>query len=130
MAIKNICSVPESWTLDEYSRHSCQDGSHHHLSFADLKRLEERNVIVWLRRGESRRVTSVVQVFIVPETRKPNVTRRPCAPGQVNFGMSNKYGEFHAKKIRQRELWALVMLAMIKRRDVAALEQREEEGKS
>jgi len=116
MAKKNICSVPADWTLATYSRHSCHDGSHFHLSYAEVHRHEEKNVVNWLRRSDSRRQPSVVQVFIVPEVIRPNVTSRQCATGSMNSGLSYRVGPYLARKVRVGEMWALVMLSHINNR--------------
>jgi len=115
MAKKNICSVPADWTLETYSRHSCHDGSHHHLSYAEVHRHEEINVVNWLRRSDLKRAPSVVQVFLVPEVIKPNVTRQ-CATGSMNSGLSYRVGPYLARKVRVGEQWALVMLSHINNR--------------
>lgn len=123
MAKKNICSVPADWTMQTYSLHSCHDGSHSHLSWAELHIHEEKNVVNWLRRSESRREPSVVQVFIVPEVIKANVTSRQVPTGPMNSGLSYRVGPYLARKVRVGEMWALVMLSHIKNRREDRIDQ-------
>lgn len=59
---REICSVPLDWTLADYERHTCADGSHVHLSRSEVAAHQKRNVVLFLRESNSRREKSVVQI--------------------------------------------------------------------
>jgi hypothetical protein len=112
VANKSICSIPSDWTLEEYSRHSCGDGSHHHLSHSQIHELEISDVVVWLRKSANRREKGVVQILAVPAGHAAPLTRSPASPDLAK-GLSLRVGEQLAKSIRQRRLWAQVMFSEI-----------------
>ena len=47
MSLKNICSIPKSWDLAEYRKHTCYDSSHRHLSRSEVSKLEQKGLVVW-----------------------------------------------------------------------------------
>ena len=116
MASKTICSVPLSWTLADYDRHNCGDGSHVHLSFTELSAHEKKNIVKHLRTSKSRNEKTVVQIEVL-EIRDDSWAGRPSARREsgeaMNGGLSFRVGEYLAKRVRQQKPWALVMLAHI-----------------
>lgn len=111
MALKNVCSIPRSWSLEDYSRHTCDDGSHTHLSRSQVHDLNQQGLVVWLSTAATRREKSVV--WILPHR---TVSERRAHPGGsivgsiVNTGLSYRIGEYHADAVRRRQPWAVVML--------------------
>jgi hypothetical protein len=119
MATKNICLIPLDWSLEDYDSHSCLDGSHVHLSHAEVTRHEKRNIVHWLREGKSRRERSVVQIQELPErdTRWAGRASSQIVAGHaMNGGLSFQLGEYLAAQWRLRESWAQVMVSQIKHR--------------
>jgi hypothetical protein len=113
MSKKNICSIPLDWTIEDYNLHSCRDGSHHHISHSQVHYYEQTDLVLWLRKSDSRRENSVVKVQLLPAMNAGQVTRSLCAPRTMNTGLSFRVGGYLAKRVRQRESWALVMLSHI-----------------
>jgi hypothetical protein len=131
MASKTICSVPPGWTLDDHARHTCFDGSHSHLSFAEINKREKTDVVCWLRRAASRAEKSVVQIHLL-ERRDDSWAGRQLStysmPGEpMNKGLSFRLGPYLAKHVRQNHSWAVVMFSQINRpraqRESAILEE-------
>jgi hypothetical protein len=91
-----------------------------HLSRSELKPFLEANRVVLLQGaiGESRRQeakrTEKTVVWIIPEAGA--ATGAPTLPHGINTGLSNKLGEELAKRVRQRQGWALAMYEQIRRR--------------
>lgn len=112
MAIKTICSIPLDWTLSEYERHTCDDGSHQHLSFSQAREHETKGLLVWLVQGKTKRERSVA--FILPDREAP-VTKTPRCP-PMNTGLSYRVGEILALAIYAKESWALAMHSQIRMR--------------
>lgn len=107
-------------TLADYLAHTCSDGSHIHYSRSQLRPLIQANRVVLCRgslgetrRQEAKRREQTV-VWILPA--EEQVTKRPSAVGRLNAGLSYKVGEYLAKQIRNKEPWALVMFAELRRR--------------
>lgn len=113
MALKNICRIPPTWTLEEYSLHNCQDGSHDHLSRAEIREYVQEGRVVWLREAKTRRESSVV--WILPSQANPT-TKNPCAAGPMNAGLSFRVGETLAIAVYRHQSWAEVMLSHIQMR--------------
>lgn len=119
MAAKTVCSVPADWTFEEYSRHTCFDGSHQHLSFSRLVEIEKQNVVIWLRRRATRREKDVVKIYELPIPRThAGPQKRPALGAAMRGarGLSGRVGPYLAKRIRQRHAFALVMFAQISMR--------------
>ncbi len=108
-----ICSIPLTWTLEDYRAHHCGDGSHYHFSWAQLSPHLQANRVVVLLEAKTRKEKTVV--WILPEDTPP-LTNSPGAVGQMNYGLSFRYGEYLAKRIRQKASWAQVMLNEIRGR--------------
>jgi hypothetical protein len=123
MALKTVCVVPYEWTLETYRTHHCSDGSHIHISYAELHENKARHAVKILHEARSRRERTVVQIFLVPAGHKASVTSSVCAPRSLNYGLSNKVGELLAEAIRNREEWALVMYAQMKNRREDSFEE-------
>jgi len=105
--------------LADYSLHHCADGSHIHLSVSEVTAREQTSVVVWLQRSQSRREKSIVQIHELPG-RDTRWAGRPSASQiggeSLNSGLSFRVGEYLAKRIRQEQPWAIVMLSHITRR--------------
>jgi hypothetical protein len=119
MSLKNICSIPRHWTLADYSCHTCRDGSHAHLSRAALLPYERRNLVVWLKRAETRRDSSVV--WILPYVREREAMEDPvhlpmAALSAVNVGLSFRVGSYLALAVYHHQNWAEAMLLQINMR--------------
>ena len=111
--------MPADWSLEEYERHSCGDGSHYHISHSELTARKGHAFVVVLRKGAVRREKTVVQI---QELAKRDVawagriTASRAIPGEpMNAGLSFRVGECLAKRIRQRHAWAAVMRAEMQR---------------
>ncbi len=99
----------------DYSLRSCADGSHCHISRAQLYDLEKHNSIRWVAiryRGEG----------IVPIDSAPDINKK-WAGGVVRVsmvfgfrGVSACVGEYLADALRRRESWALAMHDQIRGR--------------
>ena len=119
MASRNICIVPGDWTLADYLARPCETGSHIHFSRSQLSPFLEENRVVVLRGtlGEGRREQTKkrenVVVYLID--RPAPATKHPHAAGAMNGGLSFRYGEYLAKRIRQKEPWALVLRSEIQR---------------
>jgi len=61
VSIKRYCLVPARWTLEDYSRHTCDDHSHSHLSKSQVYELEVLSLIEWLRRPEHRKEKGILK---------------------------------------------------------------------
>jgi hypothetical protein len=110
MSLKNICAIPKHWTLEEYSRHTCADGSHSHLTRAQLHEKEKKGLVVYLRASKNRRETSIVYIL----DSHPGPSTASYSPGApLNTGLSNRVGEVLAVAVYQRQPWGQVMLAHI-----------------
>jgi hypothetical protein len=113
MSLKNICSIPTSWTLADYSRHTCHDGSHQHLSRRKIYDADKKGLVLWLREAANRRESSVV--YLIEESDPvPKKTARSTSP--LNTGLSNRVGESLAVSVYHGQKWAQVMLAHINMR--------------
>ncbi len=112
MSIKTVCSIPLDWTLSEYERHTCQDGSHQHLSFTQLREREAKGLIVYLVEGKTKRERSVV--FVLPDHEAPATKTPRCPP--MNTGLSYRVGEILALAIYAKQGWALAMHSQIRMR--------------
>jgi hypothetical protein len=103
-----FCSVPALWTLEEYSRHRCDDYSHKHLSRGQVLRFEREGRVRWLRRPDADGRGAVLLLMAAPAARE-----RQAAPvNRVTVrGLSCRVG--WALAVEKREMWARVMLAQI-----------------
>jgi hypothetical protein len=111
LALKNICSIPRTWTLEDYRKHTCIDGSHGHVSRAELKPSIAKGLVVWLIEGQTRRESSVI--YVLPDAHPGPATKRPCSP-PINTGLSYAVGAELANAFYNREPYAAVMLANIR----------------
>jgi hypothetical protein len=109
VALKNICVIPRRWTTDDYAGHTCTDGSHSHVSHAQLQEKERDGRVVWLHRARSRREASVVYIL---ESHPGAATSSPAC-GPINTGLSNRVGEVLALAVYDHQAWAAVMLSSI-----------------
>lgn len=117
--------------MEDYRRHSCSDGSHVHLSFSEVAAHEKKNIVVWLFRAATRREKDVVQIQELA-VRDDSWAGRPSSSRAIageamNGGLSFRVGEYLAKRVRQREGWAAVMLSDIRTRPLRETEARENE---
>jgi hypothetical protein len=108
-----ICSIPLTSRLEDYRAQSCGDGSHWHLSWAELRPHLEQNRVVFLVEAKTRKEKTVV--WILPEDAPP-LTKAPSMTGIVNSGLSFRVGDYLAKRIRQKESWAEAMFQQIRGR--------------
>jgi hypothetical protein len=120
VASRNICIIPIDWTLTDYLARPCETGSHIHFSRSQLSPFLEEGRVVVLRGmlGEGRReqvrgTRENVVVYLID--REGPATKHPCAAEAMNGGLSFRYGEYLAKRIRQKEPWALVLRSEIRR---------------
>ena len=119
MALKTICSVPLDWTMVDYARHTCFDGSHVHLSHSQLEHHKKHDFVDYLQKGTCRREKNVVRIELVPVADnswagRPSLTH--AAGGAMNHGLSFRVGAYLASRVRQKESWAQVMLSQINMR--------------
>jgi hypothetical protein len=110
MSLKNICAIPKHWTLEDYAAHTCADGSHSHLTRAQLHEKEKQGLVVFLRAAKNRRETSIVYIL---ESHPGPATSCYTPGGPLNTGLSNRVGEVLASAVYQRKPWGQVMLAHI-----------------
>jgi hypothetical protein len=108
VALKNVCLVPRGWTLGDYKRHTCHDGSHSHLSVSQLIKLE---------------VQGTARVIARPSTENPHYVAARVADYRIANvpairGRSCQLGEPLTLALAAKHLWARVMLADIRHRDV------------
>jgi hypothetical protein len=109
MSLKNICRIPRSWTLADYRRHTCRDGSHIHTSLAQLAPLEKNGLVIWLKHPETRNDSGVC--WIVEHVKE--VDRFEYLGSGINTGLSSRVGEYLAVEIYRKQVWASVMLSDI-----------------
>ena len=102
--------------MDDYLAHSCSDGSHVHVAHSDVAFHEKHNIVKYLRKPDSRREKTVVQIEVL-EMRDDSWAGKPSArrtAGEaMNGGLSFRVGEYLAQRVRQKQPWAIVMLAHI-----------------
>jgi hypothetical protein len=108
---KRFCLVGPRWSLEDLERLTCDDRSHCHLSRAGVYDLEKHRAIAWI-------AVRVGNTF-VPNDR-PTIDEkheggiiRICKIFALR-GTSQGLGEYLAAAVRQREDWALAMLAQIR----------------
>lgn len=113
MSRKRFCLVGPRWSLADLERLTCGDRSHCHLSRAGVYDLEKHRAIAWL-------AVRVGNTF-VPNAR-PTIDER-YEGGIVRIckifplrGVSAGLGEYLAAAVRERESWAVAMLAQIRGR--------------
>ena len=111
MSLKSICVIPLDWTLADYRSHSCCDGSHHHLSWAELLPARAENRVTFLVEAKTRKEKTVVWILPAREAS----TKSPTATA-LNIGLSFRVGEELAKQIRRQQSWAVCMYSQIRRR--------------
>lgn len=105
-----VCVLPSlNYTLADYLANPRERGIHAHLSRSQLRPFLDANRVVVCqgslgesRRQEAKRKEKTV-VWIIPE--EGSATRSPWI-GHLNHGLSFRYGEELAKRIRLRESWA------------------------
>lgn len=106
MSLKNICLLPHGCGLEFLRSHSCDDGSHTHISARQLRKYESDQIVevlariphtVAVRRSSYREGTRIAP--------RPQLRDRCC-----------KLGEYLLVAIVHKENWALVMYADIRRR--------------
>lgn len=108
MAHKPVCLVPHGWTLDDYKRHTCTDGSHSHLSLSQLRKYETRGIArVISRENPDNPRTVAVRVAAYRVNVAPAVRDRSC-----------RFGEPLTVALAEKLEWAIVMLADIKHREL------------
>lgn len=108
MALKNVCLVPHGWTLNDYKRHTCTDGSHSHLSVSQLRKLEGQNLArVIARASADNEHTVAARVPAYRINAVPALRDRSC-----------RLGEPLTVALVEKLEWAFVMLADIKHRSL------------
>ncbi len=84
-----ICLVPVHWTQREVHAHSCSDGSHIHITYAEKRQLIAQGVVDYLVYPRVLRLTRVMPLR----------------------GLSAKTGEYLAMQLYDGAAWARTMLA-------------------
>lgn len=109
MAVKNICVVPSGRTLEYFLRHSkCDDGSHAHLSRAQVYEREKLGLVIDWVRQPTRRSNGVI--FLLSGRKQG----RAALPGSsLNCGLSYRVGSTLAIAVYLRHEWARIMLLEI-----------------
>lgn len=108
MALKNVCLVPQGWTLNDYRRHTCSDGSHSHLSASQLRKYESQGVARVIARESAENLRTVaVRAAVYRVNVAPAIRDRSC-----------RLGEPLTVALAQKLAWAIVMLADIRHRSV------------
>ena len=105
--------IPPKWDLRDYLLRTCSDHSHFHVSRGQLYDLEKHRSIKWVAiryRGEE----------LVPIDNPPDIDKK-WDGGVVRIsmifgfrGVSACLGEYLARALREREGWAIAMLAQIR----------------
>jgi hypothetical protein len=108
---KRFCLVGPRWSLTDLEWLRCDDRSHWHLSRAGLYDLEKHRAIVWLaiRVGE----TFVPKDQPTVDERHEGGIVRICKIFPFR-GASVALGEYLAHAVKEREDWALTMIAQIR----------------
>lgn len=122
--------------MADYSRHSCFDGSHFHLTHSELATHRRRNLVFDLRIAKTSREKTVVQIQILAERDTKWAGRQlstyAMAGEPMNKGLSFRIGPYLAKHVRQNHSWAIVMFSQINRpraqREMAEEETIERQG--
>jgi hypothetical protein len=109
MSLKNICRIPRSWNLEEYRRHTCHDGSHLHLSRAQVLPFENKGLVIWLKHPTSPHDSGVCVIV----DRMQDLDSLEWLGSPMNTGLSSRVGEYLAVEIYRKRIWANVMLAEI-----------------
>jgi len=99
-------------SLEDYSRHSCDDHSHSHLSKAQVYELQSHGAIEWLRGSLS---TSTKKDKGVLKIRRYFAAR----------GLSCSVGGELVEALGTREEWAQVMFSNIKLRNEEQISERQ-----
>lgn len=109
VSAKAACVIPTRWTLEDYSRHTCSDRSHAHLSRVELADNLNHGLVEMVREGDRRgRIKTVVRIVRTLAARGLS-----CSVGDVLV---------LALSDRCQRGWALTMLAQIRMRREARAE--------
>lgn len=109
MSLKNICQIPRSWSLEDYRRHNCRDGSHVHLSRSQVLPYEKKGLVVWLKHPASNQNSGIC--VIVEHVHE--LDSLEWLGSAMNTGLSSRVGEYLAVEIYRKRIWANVMLSEI-----------------
>lgn len=119
MAVKSICSIPLDWTMETYREHTCFDGSHYHISPAQLAEHKKNDLVDVLVTAQNRREKTIVKIEILPvrnDRWAGRASRSHASGSAMNGGLSYRVGPYLAKRVRQKQSWAVVMLSHINMR--------------
>jgi len=92
------CLIPAHWTREDLALHSCRDGSHAHLSSAEV---------------HDARVHALVEWVLEPVRNRDRGIVRLCRQISAR-GLSCRVGELLALAVSKREHWARLMIADIR----------------
>jgi hypothetical protein len=110
---KTICSIPRTWTREDYRAHSCDDGSHFHKSPSSVYIQEKKGLVVWLMKlGVDGGDCDVI--YELPEAHPGPATKSYCSPDPINTGLSYAVGEELAMDFYDGQEYAPVLLAHIR----------------
>ena len=106
MSSKVACLIPSRWTLEDYARHTCHDGSHAHFSKSEYDQ-QLRDGAIELVRHPDRRMGRKAVVRIV------RIVRRGLS---CSVGTELSIAIVEASYERATNGWAHAMLAQIRMR--------------
>jgi hypothetical protein len=101
------------WTLDEYSRHGCDDYSHKHISRSQATRYDAEGRVRWLRKADSQGEGAILSLTAAPASRHEHAA--PVNRVTVR-DLSCRVGAELAIAVSERKMWAQVMLSHISMR--------------
>jgi hypothetical protein len=121
---RNICDIPREWSMEEYRRHTCADGSHAHRSIDELRPKLNAGLVIWLvdNRDRGKKHFSVVKLLPTREELSAGACARAGRPGPpasepITKGLSPRYGAYLAISVYFKRSWALAMLEIIRERE-------------
>jgi len=113
LSLKRFCLVPPRMSLEDYSRHTCDDHSHSHLSKAQVYELQSHGAIEWLRGSLSSSTPKLKGVLRI---------RRYFAAR----GLSCSVGGVLVHALARKEDWAQAMYGQINPRSRSRQESESE----
>jgi hypothetical protein len=96
-----VCVLQGERLVIDLATLNCGDKSHHHIARDEAVVLEKKGEVEWIKEPANRKEKGIVRVL------KQNFSIR---------GLSSKVGTILASAVRAKEIWALVMLADIRRK--------------
>jgi hypothetical protein len=129
LSLKNICLLPHGCGVEFLRLHSCDDGSHTHISARQLRKYESEQIIDVLLRPDTRSLRTVVVrrssyregTRIAP---RPQLRDRSCGLGEYHVTAIVLAANARKRGVPNPKVeWALVMYADIRhRRETPAAE--------